>query len=179
VLQNIFGSYNHSWSEHIQSICNKNRKLVGLLYRQFYLNADADTLCQFYLSCVRPYLEYACTVRDPYLPKRKPLWRQCKSLPAKYAVRTGIWTMRACWVMHLTLQQRRWLQLKTSMIYQFVCCDSYIPEDVPLLHPSSNCDTRNCSYFSVLFARKHGYYYSFSLHITILKLASTYCSLGT
>ena len=41
---------NLSWSEHIQSICNKSRKLVGLLYRQFYLNTDSDTLCQFYLS---------------------------------------------------------------------------------------------------------------------------------
>ena len=47
-----------------------------------------------------------------------------------------------------TLQQRR-LQLKASMMYQFVHGESYIPEDVLLLHPSSNYDTRNCSYFSV------------------------------
>ena len=33
-----------------------------------------------------------------------------------------------------TLQQRR-LQLKASMMYQFVHGDSYIPEDVLLLHP--------------------------------------------
>jgi len=46
---------NLSWSKQIQSICNKSRKLVGLLYRQFYLNADSDTLRQFYLSCIRPH----------------------------------------------------------------------------------------------------------------------------
>ena len=26
------------------------------------------------------------------------IWRECKSLPAKYAVRAGTRTMRVCWV---------------------------------------------------------------------------------
>ena len=78
---------------------NTVHKLVGLLYHQFYLNADSDTLRQFYLSCIRPHLEYAYTVWDPYLAKERTLLEAlCKSLPAKYAVRTDIWTMRACWV---------------------------------------------------------------------------------
>ena len=54
---------------------------LNLLYRQFYLNADSDTLHQFYLSCIRPRLEYACTV---CWQERKPFWRQCKRLLAKY-----------------------------------------------------------------------------------------------
>ena len=54
-----------SWSEHIQSICKRKRKLVGLIYHQFYLNANSDTLHQFYLQCIKPHLEYVCTVRDP------------------------------------------------------------------------------------------------------------------
>jgi len=79
----------------------------------------------------------------------------------------------------LTLQQRR-LQLKASMMYQFVHGDSYIPEDVLLLHPPSNYDTRNFSYFSVPYARTNGcYYYSLFPHVTILELSSTYCSSGT
>ena len=51
-----------------------------------------------------------------------------------------------------SLQQRR-LQLKANMMHQFVCGVSYIPEDILLLHPPSNYDTRNCSYFSVPYAR--------------------------
>jgi len=69
-----------SWSEHVQSICNKCRKLVDLLYRQFYLNAYSDTLCQFYLLCIRPHLEYACTVWDPYPAKEKTLLEALQSM---------------------------------------------------------------------------------------------------
>ena len=45
------------------------------MYHQFYLNADSITLCQSYLSCIRPHLEYIyiyiyiCTVWYPYLAK--------------------------------------------------------------------------------------------------------------
>ena len=88
---------NLSWSEHIQSICNKSRKLVGLLYRQFYLNADSDTLRQFY----RHASDHTLNMRAQYgtltWQKRKPFWRQYKSLLAKCAVKTGTWTMRVCW----------------------------------------------------------------------------------
>ena len=89
---------NLSWLEHIQSICNKSRKLVGLLYRQFYLNADSDTLRQFYLSCIRPHLEYMHAQNGTLTwQKRKPFWRRYKSLLGKYVVKTGTWTMRVCW----------------------------------------------------------------------------------
>jgi len=65
------------------------------------------------------------------------------------------------------------------MMYQFVHSESYIPEDILLLHPPSNYDTRNCSYFSVPYARTNAYYYSFFPHVTFLELPSTYCSSGT
>ena len=64
-----------------------------------------------------------------------------------------------------------------SMMYQFVHSESYIPEDILFLHPPSNYDTRNCSYFSVPYARTNAYYYS--THVTFLELPSTYCSSGT
>ena len=35
-------------------------------------------------------------------------------------------------------------------MYQFVQGERYIPEDILLLHPPSNYDTRNCSYFRML-----------------------------
>ena len=37
--------------------------------------------------------------------------------------------------------------IKGNMMYQFVHGVSNIPEDILLLHPPSNYDTRNCSYF--------------------------------
>jgi len=51
------------------------------------------------------------------------------------------------------------------MMYQFVHGESYIPEDVLLLHLPSNYDTRNCSYLSVPYVRTNGYHYSFFPHL--------------
>ena len=55
-----------TWKDHIQQICNKARKLVGMLYRQFSTWADTNTLRCLYLTCIRPHLEYACQLWDPY-----------------------------------------------------------------------------------------------------------------
>ncbi len=47
-----------SWSSHIENICSKAKRILGLLYRRFYKNSDEKTLHQLYLSLVRPHLEY-------------------------------------------------------------------------------------------------------------------------
>ena len=58
-----------AWSEHIHIICTKARRVIGVLYRRFYLNADTNSLLQLYLSMVRLLLEYACQVWHPHLTK--------------------------------------------------------------------------------------------------------------
>ena len=52
-------SHDLSWGEHVQSICSKARKILGLLYRRFYNNAPGSALLQLYISLVRPHLDYA------------------------------------------------------------------------------------------------------------------------
>ena len=58
-----------SWSTHITNLCNKARRLIGLLYRRFYSNADTKTMLQLYKTFIRPHLEYCSSVWDPYLIK--------------------------------------------------------------------------------------------------------------
>ena len=58
-----------SWTPHINTICLKTRKLVGMLFRKFYCHIDSHSLLKLYLSTVRPHLEYASSVWDPYLKK--------------------------------------------------------------------------------------------------------------
>ena len=58
-----------SWSAHIESICTKARKQIGLLYRRFYGNIDDHSLLELYSVLVRPHLEYAAPVWDPHLTK--------------------------------------------------------------------------------------------------------------
>ena len=45
----------------------KNKKLVGMLFRKFCCHIDSLSLLKLYLSTVRPHLEYASSVWDPYL----------------------------------------------------------------------------------------------------------------
>ena len=54
-----------SWSPHIDSICSKGRKLVGLLYRKFSTNTDSKSLLELYTMLVHPHLEYAAQVWSP------------------------------------------------------------------------------------------------------------------
>ena len=55
-----------SWSSHIDFICAKARKLIGLLYRRFYGNVDNHSLLKLYSVLVRPHLEYATPIWDPH-----------------------------------------------------------------------------------------------------------------
>ena len=59
-----------TWSDHIEHVCAKARKLVGMLYRQFYSWADSKTLLLIYRTCIRPHLEYIC------LPTLGPILEQ-------------------------------------------------------------------------------------------------------
>ena len=40
-----------------------------MLYRQLYSWATTNTLLLFYTTCIRPHLEYACQLWDPYTSK--------------------------------------------------------------------------------------------------------------
>ena len=127
-----------SWSVHIQSICLKSRRLVGLLYRQFYDNANSNTLRQFYLSCIRPHLEYACTVWDPHLAKEITLLENVQKFAYKICCKSWLmdYDSMLAYLDIPSLQQRR-LQLKANLMYQFVHKDSFIPEGLLLSHPPS------------------------------------------
>ena len=55
---------------HVTSICQRSKKLLGIMYnRRFNHSVDAIFLSRLYLSLVRPILEYASPVWDPYTQK--------------------------------------------------------------------------------------------------------------
>ena len=56
---------NLKWSSHIQTISNKSTKVLNFIKRNLY-NFPADTKRTAYLTLVRPIMEYAAPVWDPY-----------------------------------------------------------------------------------------------------------------
>ena len=78
-------------SEHIKKGCLKVRKLIGMLYRQCYAWADTSTLLTVYSTCIRPHLEYASQLWDPYNKKDAELLESVQ----KYACK--VWLK--CWNM--------------------------------------------------------------------------------
>ena len=55
-----------SWHPHITAICKKTRKQIGLLYRNLYQHSSSNNLLKLYLTKIRPHLEYASPVWDPF-----------------------------------------------------------------------------------------------------------------
>ena len=123
--------HNLSWSDHINKICSKARRLVGMLYRQFYNCADTSTIRTLYLTLVRPHLEYASQVWDPHLIK------DCKQLEdvQKFACKVSLKSWSTIYDEMLgtlsipTLGQRR-KALRLCLMHKLV--EPEAPEIVPL-----------------------------------------------
>jgi len=58
-----------TWSAHIHIICLKAGRLIGMIYCKLYCYSDTPSFLKLYLTTVRPHLEYASSVWDPYLKK--------------------------------------------------------------------------------------------------------------
>ena len=54
-----------SWTPHINALVAKSRKLIGLLFRNFYHNSSQHTLLTLYKTLVLPHLSYCSAVWDP------------------------------------------------------------------------------------------------------------------
>ena len=63
-------SKNLSWSTHVNSVCSKAKRILGLLYRRFYNHSTSEVMLQLYLSLVRPHMEYAAAVWSPHFYRR-------------------------------------------------------------------------------------------------------------
>ena len=55
-----------TWSVQVESVCQRARRQISMIYRKFYGHSNTSTLLQLYLAYVRPHLEYAVPVWDPY-----------------------------------------------------------------------------------------------------------------
>ena len=58
-------SHNLNWNQHCDNICSKANSMLGLL-RRVLSDCSMDVKSKAYTTLVRPQLEYACSVWNPY-----------------------------------------------------------------------------------------------------------------
>ena len=158
-------SSNMSWSPHIESICNKARQILGLLYRRFYDSTDPSMIKQLYLSMVRPHLEYACQVWDPHLIRDKHKLESVQKFGLKFAARR--WDAGYNELLDLfnlpTLEERR-IHLKLGLLFKIIHNLCYFPHLPPLRENVRDLRAPHDQQLAVPLARTNSYHYFFFPH---------------
>lgn len=109
-----------SWDDHIDSICNRANSTLGFLRRN--LRVGATQLKELaYKTFVRPMLEYACTVWDPYtqinIDKLERVQRRAARFVCNRYHRTASVSAMITQLGWTTLQQRR-KDARLAMMYK-------------------------------------------------------------
>ena len=149
-----------SFSEHIQSICTRAKRLIGLLYRRFYNNIDGATMLQLYQSLVRPHLEYASPVWNPHTQKDIKMLESVEKFAIKMSTKNwniGYHDLLSLTHVHLLPLETRRVYSSLCMIFHHLCyftpniiCQRYI-----------NQRTNNHSLLHQPFARTNAFFHSF------------------
>ena len=157
-----------SFPQHIDSVCSKARKILGLLYRRFYNNASKDTLLQLYLLLVRPHLvnEYASPVWNPYMQEHIKQLKDVEKFALHMATKS--WDSGYQDLLSLTdiiaLEPRR-VQASLRMLFKIVHGLCFFPPNVITTRPNHSQRTNRQLLLQQPFAGTNAYLHSFVLHI--------------
>ena len=151
-----------TWKEHIKQICTKARKLVGMLYRKFSTWADTDTLRCLYLTCIRPHLEYACQLWDPYTTEGIHSLESVQKFACKVCLKQ--WNMdydSMLKLLGIPLLATRRKYLKLTTMYNIVHNSYFFPPAIFVQHNFPYSSYHLNSNFIRPFARTQYLYSSF------------------
>ena len=154
-------SHDLSWSDHVQHVSTKARKIIGLLYRKYYNFTSPATLLQLYKSLVRPHLEYASAIWSPYLQKDKILLEKVQ----KFALRmvTKHWDFNYDALLDVvsidSLESRR-EEACLCLLYKIINNICYFDSDVFTFSNTRSYHSHSLT-LCVPFSRTNSYMYSF------------------
>ena len=132
-----------TWTDHIKGICSKARRLVGLLFRQFYHYAEPSTIKILYLTLIRPNLEYASTIWDPYLIKDCKLIEDVQKFACKICVKD--WHLdyeEMLSRLHIPRLDTRRKALRLCLLYKLIDHNSSTPQITTINWRSCPYETR-------------------------------------
>ena len=130
-----------SWMAHIDSVCSKAKRQVGLLHRQFH-NASPTCKDQLYKSLVLPVLNYCSSLWDPNYAIHVSKLESVQKFAARFV--TGRWSDSY----DSLLSHLKWPKLSTKREKQkLLLCNrilkncSILPPSLFIPHPSPILDT--------------------------------------
>ena len=146
---------------HITSICQRSKKLLGIMYRRFYHSVDAVFLRLYFL--VRPILEYASPVWDPYTQKNIHRLESVQKLVLKICSH--------CWDIdyHILLDMFTLPTLVSRREYlrtfKIITGCFYFPPNIlfPVANPQQTRTNKNKNLYTVPFSRTLSFKSSFVL----------------
>ena len=150
-----------NWSPHINAVCSKARKLLGLLYRRFNGLMDPSCLVELYKTLIRPHLEYAAPVWSPHLAKDIANLEKIQKFALKICL--NLWDTDYCNLLELTglptLESRR-KYLRVATLHKIYHGQFYFPSGFLTPHRGRS---NFSSPFSINhpFAKTNAYYFSF------------------
>ena len=158
----ILLSFDLSWSLHILSACVKAKRLIGFIYRSFFLSSQ-HCLSYLYKTLVRPILEYCSVVWDPYHLKYSKMLERVQNFAGRVSTRD--WTatpedirQKLGWPL---LSVRR-TYLKLALCRRILTGGSLIPSSVFSPHTYSMVRHTNSCPLLLPFVRTeyhHGFFF--------------------
>ena len=76
-----------SWAQQIQAVTCKSKRLLGLLYRKYYMHCNSTTLLKLYVAYVRPILEYVSYVWSPHAVKHIDMLERVQHFALKISLK--------------------------------------------------------------------------------------------
>ena len=149
------------WSKHIHGLCTKAKKMLGLLYRTFYLHTSTSSLLQLYTSLIRPCLEYACEVWNPHILKDVEKLENVQKFALRLCVKQ--WDLdytSLLFICDLPTLAARQQYFSLCTMYKIVNNLMDFPSDVFIPRVTSRHSTSNRLYLQP-FSRTNSYLFSF------------------
>ena len=140
---------------HIEYICNKAKRMLGILYRQFSSNSNEAALIRLYLTLVRPLLEYGAEVWHPHFIKDTLALENVQKLALRICSKQ--WQMSY----YDLLDRFKLPTLENCCLFLYLCTFSKIIHNISffpsaLIPPhlsSSSLRSSNCNKYLISFAR--------------------------
>ena len=163
-------SSDFSWSSHIEAMCAKVRRLLGLLYRQFSINTNPHVMAKLYLVLIRPHLEYGAQVWHPHLVKHTNAIENVQKFALRICSRKWNYSYRELLDLFQlpTLENRR-LFLSLSTFFKIVYNLTFFPpHHLPAHCPSSSL--RHSHHFQYYIPHTHTNQFKHSFMPTCISL---------